>query len=319
VATGNFSRIGVARVQFDQEGLPTGVERLGVALEPTMPYERNKLTGGGCEDARITYVPALSAYLMTYVAYGSRGPRIALALSQDLLSWERRGLVSFAPLQGVDMNRYNNKDALIFPDPVSSPDGRPAIALLHRPMYGKWGSSAAHAMDDAELPPGVTDSRWTMWLSYCPLDEVDWATPGIKTAGRPPAFANHHLLLAPQHPWESLRLGGGTPPIRLANGWFTIYHGIAMATRLDGSNGLCYSAGALVLDYRYPQQVLYRSAEPTLAPLLLEERSGVVSDVVFPTAVDQHETYVDVYYGMADACIGAARMAIPVTTPPLTC
>ena len=33
-----------------------------------------------------------------------------------------------------------------------------------------------------------------------------------------------------------------------------------------------------------------------------------MAEVVFPTAIDQHETYLDVYYGMADACIGAARI-----------
>jgi predicted GH43/DUF377 family glycosyl hydrolase len=75
-----------------------------------------------------------------------------------------------------------------------------------------------------------------------------------------------------------------------------------------GGNGRQYSAGALVLDPRDPRRVLYRSPEPTLAPELDEERAGVVSDVVFPTAVDKHERYLDVYYGMADACIGVARM-----------
>lgn len=34
VARGNFSRIGVARVQFNDKGDPVGVERVGIALEP---------------------------------------------------------------------------------------------------------------------------------------------------------------------------------------------------------------------------------------------------------------------------------------------
>src|SRR5437588_4888131 len=34
VAPGNYSRIGLARVVFDWRGLPVGVERLGMALEP---------------------------------------------------------------------------------------------------------------------------------------------------------------------------------------------------------------------------------------------------------------------------------------------
>jgi beta-1,2-mannobiose phosphorylase / 1,2-beta-oligomannan phosphorylase len=34
VARGNYSRIGIARVRFNEAGDPAGVERLGIALEP---------------------------------------------------------------------------------------------------------------------------------------------------------------------------------------------------------------------------------------------------------------------------------------------
>ena len=38
VAKGNYSRIGIARVKFNEAGDPTGVERLGTALEPEADY-----------------------------------------------------------------------------------------------------------------------------------------------------------------------------------------------------------------------------------------------------------------------------------------
>jgi hypothetical protein len=44
VAKGNYSRIGIARVNFNSAGDPSGVERLGLALEPDADYE---LTGHG--------------------------------------------------------------------------------------------------------------------------------------------------------------------------------------------------------------------------------------------------------------------------------
>jgi hypothetical protein len=34
VAKGNYSRIGIARVKFNESGDPCGVDRLGIALEP---------------------------------------------------------------------------------------------------------------------------------------------------------------------------------------------------------------------------------------------------------------------------------------------
>ena len=39
VAQGNYSRIGIARVKFNEAGDPAGVERLGIALEPEADYE----------------------------------------------------------------------------------------------------------------------------------------------------------------------------------------------------------------------------------------------------------------------------------------
>ena len=50
VAQGNYSRIGIARVRFNEAGDPVGVERLGIALEPEADYERRSDGGGGCED-----------------------------------------------------------------------------------------------------------------------------------------------------------------------------------------------------------------------------------------------------------------------------
>src|SRR5580704_13457125 len=104
VARGNYSRIGIARVRFNEAGNPAGVERLGIALEPETDYERRPDGMGGCEDPRITFVEPLQRYLMTYTAFSARGPRIALAVSQDLLRWQRLGLVPFAPFQGLDLS-----------------------------------------------------------------------------------------------------------------------------------------------------------------------------------------------------------------------
>src|SRR5580704_12728442 len=100
VARGNYSRIGIARVKFNEAGDPAGVERLGIALEPEADYELRP-GGGGCEDPRISYGEDLKRYVMTYTALSSRGPRIALALSEDLIHWQRLGLATFRPYDGI--------------------------------------------------------------------------------------------------------------------------------------------------------------------------------------------------------------------------
>ena len=97
VAKGNYSRIGIARVKFNEAGDPSGVERLGIALEPETDYERRSDGRGGCEDPRITFVEPLRHYVMTYTALSPMGPRIAFAVSEDLFHWQRLGLATFAP------------------------------------------------------------------------------------------------------------------------------------------------------------------------------------------------------------------------------
>ena len=67
--------------------------------------------------------------------------------------------------------------------------------------------------------------------------------------------------------------------------------------------------------------ILYRSVDPVLAPELSAERRGTVANVVFPTGIDRRDDLgspdrFDVYYGMADNRIGAARLHVPDILPP---
>src|SRR5487761_392030 len=64
VARDNYSRIGIARVRFDERGDPSSVERLGIALEPEAEYEKRPDGSGGCEDPRVTFVEPLGCYVM---------------------------------------------------------------------------------------------------------------------------------------------------------------------------------------------------------------------------------------------------------------
>jgi predicted GH43/DUF377 family glycosyl hydrolase len=299
VGAGNYSRIGLARVVRDSQGNPRGVKRLGVALEPEEPYERNSRTGGGVEDPRVTYVAALESYVMTYTAHGEAGPRIALAVSHDLVRWQRLGPVRLAPFHGLAFGALDNKDALLFSEPIPAPDGQPALALIHRPDLGTYRPAGRRV--HAPLP-GLREKRPSMWLSYAPL--------GALAAERRLVFGQHHLLAGPAQPWEHLKVGGGTPPLRVGDTWLLLYHGVAgqIAERQGPQHEVRYSAGLLLLDGTDPRRILYRSVESILAPEAAAERVGVVPRVVFPTGLDARpDGALDIYYGMADTRIGVAR------------
>jgi predicted GH43/DUF377 family glycosyl hydrolase len=305
VAEGNVSRVGRARVRFDG-GVPVGVERLGLALEPEELWERHT-GGGGVEDPRITHVAALGGWVMTYTALGPLGPRIALAVSADLEHWERLGPVGFAydPAVRTDLNLYPNKDALLFPEPVPGPGGEPSFALLHRPM---WDLSWSNPAEGETPPPGVADQRPGIWVSYAVAEAV-LADPVHLTR-----LAGHRLVAMPQRPWEAAKLGGGTPPLRVPEGWLLVHHGVAGRVepgRVDHQHAVRYTAGAMLLDPDDVTRVIARSAEPLLEPELATERQGTVPNVVFPTAIDPRgDASADVYYGMADTRIGAFRLTM---------
>jgi predicted GH43/DUF377 family glycosyl hydrolase len=310
VARGNFSRIGIARVLFNEAGDPVGVERLGIALEPEADYELRLDGGGGCEDPRISFVEPLGSYVMTYTALSSNGPRIALAISADLFRWRRLGLAHFAPCEGIELEGVFDKDASIFPSAILDPFGQPALALLHRPLYpGTGPEEIVHH----PVSRHVDVHRESIWASYCPLNVANSEPFQL---GK---FTAHHRLACPVAPWERLKIGAGTPPVMTRHGWLIFYHGVS-AVAGSGNAGLQYSAGVMLLEKEHPNVVRYRSVEPILTPTLPEEQRGIVANVVFPTGIDRRDDLgspnrLDVYYGMADDRIGAARLDLPATMP----
>jgi beta-1,2-mannobiose phosphorylase / 1,2-beta-oligomannan phosphorylase len=312
VARGNYSRIGIARVNFNRAGDPCGVERLGIALEPEADYELRSDGGGGCEDARITFVEPLRRYVMAYAALSSLGPRIAFAISEDLFHWKRLGLATFAPYRGIDFVRVANKDASLFPVAIANHCGKMQLALLHRPLFPGTRPEETALHED---PRAVDLDHESIWISYSPLPPPDTEFEHLGL------FNSHHRLAAPVAPWARLKVGAGTPPVLTRHGWLVIYHGVSeLPGPADDRPRLCYSAGVMVLSKEHPGTIRYRSAEPILTPTQPLERSGTVANVVFPTGIDRRDDLgspdrFDVYYGMADTRIGVARLDLPDTLP----
>jgi predicted GH43/DUF377 family glycosyl hydrolase len=307
VAEGNYSRIGRARVIFAQNGNPSGAQRLGYALEPHEPYEVSKRLGGGVEDPRVAYLEPLRLYVMTYTAFTPHHPRIALAVSRDLITWKRLGPLRFATgPDEFDLNSCGNKDGLVFPGVVHDPHGRPCMAIIHRPTYALHGHPHRPAII---LPPAGAEHLENIWISYAPLEHAHADIQHLTHVHE------HQVLLAPEADWEQLKIGGGAPPVRLPYGWLLLYHGVC-GWQGPREKHVRYSAGVAVLDLEDPTKVLYRSRRPVLEPELSHETEGVVPGVVFPTATDlRGDGRLDVYYGCADTVVAAARLSIPPQLP----
>jgi predicted GH43/DUF377 family glycosyl hydrolase len=79
----------------------------------------------GCEDPRLTWLPELEDWAITYTAYSYRGPLVSLAMTRDFAGVRRKG--SVMPPE--------DKDAAIFPRRFG---GR--WAMLHRPSPLRGGA-----------------------------------------------------------------------------------------------------------------------------------------------------------------------------------
>jgi predicted GH43/DUF377 family glycosyl hydrolase len=239
---------------------------------------------------------------MTYTALSPSGPRIALAISEDLFHWVRIGLAAFEPFECIDFVNVDNKDASIFPVAIPNHAGKLQLALLHRPLFpGTRPEDIA-----CKASPRIVDrDHESIWISYCPMPAAGMAPH------RSGLLNSHHRLASPVSAWEHLKIGGGAPPMMTPLGWLILYHGVKLR----------YSAGVIVLSKQHPHEILYRSVHPVLTPELPQERTGTVADVVFPTGIDRRDDLgagnrFDVYYGMADDRIGVARLDMPDILPP---
>ncbi len=301
VAEGNVSRIGRARVVVEH-GVPVAVERLGVVLSPDERWEFGR-QNAGVEDPRITFVEPLGLHVMTYVAYGPLGPRPALAVSQDTVTWRRLGPLRFAyqPELGTDLNLFANKDVVFFPELVPGPDGHLTLALLHRPM---WDLDWLRPGEGTQVPVGIDDDRPSIWIGYVDIDAARRDLSAL-------TYVEHSsMVAAPVMAYEESKIGGGPAPLRVPEGWLVLHHGVTGASTrgFDLAYGARYTAGAMLLDAGDPRRVLGRTPEPLLVPQTEDELKGTLGNVVFPTAVEEIEGRRFVFYGMADSRIGVAEL-----------
>jgi predicted GH43/DUF377 family glycosyl hydrolase len=103
-----------------------GVDGWVIDKEPTLPAdpENHPEEYWGIEDPRITFLPELGKFAVTYTAFSEGGPSVALALTEDFRKFERYGVI-MPP---------EDKNASLFPQRIGG-----CWALLHRPVSGAGG------------------------------------------------------------------------------------------------------------------------------------------------------------------------------------
>lgn len=135
-------------------------------------------------------------------------------------------------------------------------------------------------------------SPWSIWISYSP-DLVHWGDSRV-------------VMKPVQYHWDEMKIGPGATPIKTADGWLHIYHGVFPT--MDGS---VYRLGVALHDLDDPARVLGVADEWILQPEDPWELTGYVHNVVFTCgAVAEDDGTVKIYWGGADTvmCVGTARI-----------
>lgn len=104
--------------------------------------------------------------------------------------------------------------------------------------------------------------------------------------------------------WDSWVRGAGPPPLKTKDGWLLLYH--AMDQRDPGK----YKVGAMLLDLKNPEKILYRCREPILEPLENYENNGFKAGVVYAAGAIIKRGKLIVYYGGADNYVCVASTSL---------
>jgi predicted GH43/DUF377 family glycosyl hydrolase len=281
VRIGNHSTIGYCRLSS-----PTTIaERFShPVIVPEQEYESQ-----GVEDPRIVKID--DTYFLTYTGYDGYQAMGALATSNDLRHFEKKGLIvpqvnykdfrDWVKSSGNVNKKYFrfdqcsmilwDKNVIFFPRRING-----KLAFMHR------------------IRPGIQ----VVFIDRIEdINENFWKDYFLSFSG--------NILLDPKCNHETSYIGGGCPPIETENGWLLIYHSVR-----DTIEGYVYSACAALLDLDNPQREIARLPYPLFEPDRQWEQEGEVDNVCFPTGTVLRDETLYIYYGAADERIACASLNI---------
>jgi beta-1,2-mannobiose phosphorylase / 1,2-beta-oligomannan phosphorylase len=290
VAQGNYSTIGLC--------ILNGPLEVEFRSDTPVLFPQLDIESQGVEDARITCIDG--TYFMSYTAYDGHNAMGALAISQDLIHFDKKGIVvpqlcyqefsrlaeskgplneKYARYNGTSESKVDNekkkimwdKNVVFFPRRING-----KLHMLHR-IRPDIQIVCFNEIED------LTKEFWQMNLLHF----------------------NDSIVLSPRFGHEVSYIGGGCPPIETPEGWLLIYHGVC-----DTIGGYIYSACAALLDLDNPQQEIARLPYPLFTPVEDWELVGEVNNVCFPTGAVVFDDTLFIYYGAADERIASVSLSL---------
>jgi predicted GH43/DUF377 family glycosyl hydrolase len=236
---------------------------------------------GGCEDPRVA-VTSDGTYLILYTEWNHKVPRLAAALSKDLINWKKKGPV-FRQAYGGRFLNMATKSASIITKVVHN---QQVITKVGGKYMMYWGEEHVYAATSTDL--------------------VNWE-PLVNADGR------LKILFEPRKGYfDSALTECGPPALITDKGVVLLYNG--KNSQSDGDNNYtanAYCAGQAIFSLADPTKVIARLDKPFLIPQENFEKSGQYpAGTVFVEGLVYFKQQWFLYYGCADS-----RVAVAVYRP----
>jgi len=214
--------------------------------EPVLvPQKGNNQAMRGLEDPRITKVGDI--FFMTYAIYDSIVPRLCIATSRDLISWQLGNPIF------PDFDIFNEGGVR-----VKWKEGEP-VYYHNVDLPEKRNRTKAGAI----FPEKIDGKYWMLfnefriWMAHSD-DGIHWE------------YVSGPFLSPRENTkfFDNIFVETGAPPIRTEIGWLVLYNGV--------NDAIQYQTGMLLLDLDDPSRILFRSDEPIFGPKESYELSGIV-------------------------------------------
>lgn len=269
------SRIGLAETS---DGI-TMTRSKAPVLYPAEDNAKDTEWEGGCEDPRVA-VTEEGTYVMAYTAWNRQVPRLSIATSTDLLTWEKHG-PAFAKAYNGRFKDMASKSASIV---TKLAGDKLIISKVNGKYLMYWGEHGVCAATSDDL--------------------VNWE-PVLNERGE------LKMLITPRpNYFDSALTECGPPAIATDNGILLLYNG---KNRNDEEgrdkrfNAGAYCAGQVLFDGTDPYKVKERLDVPFFRPMADFEKSGqYVDGTVFIEGLVYFNQKWYLYYGCADSQVGVA-------------
>ena len=271
---GRTSRIGLATsddgLHFEIYPTPVLYPDSGEFLQYDYP--------GGCEDPRVV-VTKDGLYVMAYTSWNKDVARLSIALSTDLINWEKKGPAFASAYEGKFLDRWSKSGSII----TKLEGENQVVVKIDGKYWMYWGEQFINLAWSENL------YDW-----YPTLDDMGELKAIIET--RPGYF-------------DSMLTECGPPAVITEEGIVLLYNG-KNSDNDDASPDLprgTYSVGKIVFDPANPEEVLFRSDTCLLRPTLPHELTGQYkSGTTFAEGLVYYQSKWFLYYGTADSYVGVA-------------